>query len=148
MNPSFNHCIHLWTKKLLKIEKINLGRYGLAPIIRLRGVTVDNDFLHACVWLWDPEDHVFRFGADWSELCPLFEEFCAIIGCDPNGPLVRNELRVRNFRRFCSMFGFSFAMAERMIMEKRVILLHLIDEFLEARLDDPEHMLHRWRALK
>ena len=105
------------------------------------------DFLRACIRLWDPEDHVFHFGVDWSELCPLFEEFCAIIGCDPNGPLVRNELRVGNFRRFSDMFGFSFAIAERMVVKKRVILLHLIDEFLEARLDDPEQMLHRRRAL-
>ncbi|KDP42536.1 hypothetical protein JCGZ_01790 [Jatropha curcas] len=55
------------------------------------GVIVDWDFLRAGIRLWDPEAHVFRFGAMMEELCPLFEECCAIIGCDPNAPLVKHE---------------------------------------------------------
>ncbi|KDP37833.1 hypothetical protein JCGZ_06882 [Jatropha curcas] len=83
--------MHSWTRSLCKVEKINLGRYDLSPIITLRGVLVDWDFLRACLRLWDPEAHVFRFGAMMEEMCPLFEEFCAIIGCDPNAPLVKHE---------------------------------------------------------
>src|ERR1043165_3836080 len=141
MNSSFNHCIHLWTKTLHKVKKINLGRYGLAPTITLRGVDVDYDFLHACVQLWDPEAHVFRFSADWFELCPLFEEFCAIIGCDLNGPLVRNELRVNYIRGFLNLFGFSHTKVGGMLVDDKVVLSHLIDEFLEADLIDPDQML-------
>src|ERR1043165_706013 len=146
MNPSFNHCIHLWTKSLLKVEKINLGRYGLAPAITLRGVNVDHNFLNACIQFWDPEAHVFRFGADWFEMCPLFEEFCAIIGCDPNGPLVRNELRVNYVRGFLNLFGFPHAKVGGMIADNKVVLSHLIDEFLEADLTNPDQMLYRRRA--
>ncbi|KDP47190.1 hypothetical protein JCGZ_19672 [Jatropha curcas] len=97
MNPLFNHSMHSWTKSLSKVEKINLGRYGLSPIITLRGVVVDWDFLWACIRLWDPEAHIFRFGGMMEEMCPLFEEFCAIIGCDPNAPLVRHEVKVGPF---------------------------------------------------
>ncbi|KDP40406.1 hypothetical protein JCGZ_03756 [Jatropha curcas] len=83
--------MHNWTRSLSKVEKINLGRYDLSPVITLRGVVIDWDFLRGCIRLWDPEAHVFRFGAMMEEICPLFEEFCAIIGCDPNAPLVEHE---------------------------------------------------------
>ncbi|KDP24837.1 hypothetical protein JCGZ_25291 [Jatropha curcas] len=83
--------MHSWSRSLSKVEKINLGRYGLSPIVTLRGVVIDWDFFRACIKLWDPETHVFRFGAMMEEMCPLFEEFCAIIGCDPNAPLVKHE---------------------------------------------------------
>ena len=146
MNPSFNHSIHLWTKTLRKVEKINLGRYGIASLITLRGVTIDYDFLHACTRFWDPEAHVFRFGADWAELCPLFEEFSAIIGCDPNAPLVRNELRVGYLRCFANLFSFSIPRARDMTVESKVVLSHLIDEFLEAITTDPNQMQYRRRA--
>ena len=76
--------------------------------------------------------HIFRFGADLLEVCPLFEEFCAVIGCDPNAPLVRNELRVGYVRFFANLFGFSLHEAG----ENKVIISHLIDEFLEADLVD------------
>ena len=124
-----------------------MGRYGLTPITTLRGVAVDYDFLRACVRLWDPETHVFRFGTGWFELCPLFEEFCAIIGCDPNGPLVRNELRVGNLHLFEGLFGFSSSRARKMIVEGRVVLSSLIDSFFEADFDVPEQLLFRRRAL-
>ena len=41
MNPFYNHNMHNWTKSLSKVEKINLGRYGLSPIATLRGVVID-----------------------------------------------------------------------------------------------------------
>ena len=146
MNPSFNHNIHLWTKSLLRVEKINLGSYGIAPTITMRGVTIDYDFLRACIRFWDPEAHVFRFGSDWVELCPLFEEVCAIVGCDPEAPLVRNELRVGYFRCFANLFGFPLPKARSMIVEDKVVLSDLIDEFFEAVVTDPHQMLHRRRA--
>ncbi|KDP36064.1 hypothetical protein JCGZ_10316 [Jatropha curcas] len=60
--------MHSWTRSLSKVEKINLGRYGLSPIITLRGVVVDWDFLRACIRLWDPEAYVFRFGTMMEEV--------------------------------------------------------------------------------
>ncbi|KDP38799.1 hypothetical protein JCGZ_05751 [Jatropha curcas] len=63
--------MHNWIKSLFKVEKINLGRYGLSPIATLRGVVIDWDFLQACIRFWDPEAHVFRFGAMMEKMCPL-----------------------------------------------------------------------------
>ncbi|KDP22686.1 hypothetical protein JCGZ_02798 [Jatropha curcas] len=132
MNPSFNHSMHSWARSLSKVEKINLKRYGLSPIITLRGVVIDWNFLWACIRLWDPEAHVFRFGAMMEEMCPLFEEFCAIIGCDPNAPLVRHEVKVGYVRSFENLFQFSRPQARAMIVDdQKAILLPLIDEFSE-----------------
>ena len=36
-------------------------------------------FLHAATTFWDTQNHVFRFNG--QELCPLIEEFTAILGC-------------------------------------------------------------------
>ncbi|KDP23848.1 hypothetical protein JCGZ_27152 [Jatropha curcas] len=36
-------------------------------------------------------------------MCPLFEEFCAIIGCDPNAPLVKHEDLGFGDLRLCPM---------------------------------------------
>ncbi|KDP35809.1 hypothetical protein JCGZ_10618 [Jatropha curcas] len=45
--------MHNWTKSLSKVEKINLGRYGLSPIATLRGVVIDWEYrtwFIAAVW--------------------------------------------------------------------------------------------------
>ncbi|KDP39403.1 hypothetical protein JCGZ_03685 [Jatropha curcas] len=60
-------------------------------------------FAHACIRLWDPEAHVFQFRAMMEEMCPLFEEFCAIIGCDPNAPLVKHKDPGFGDLRLCPM---------------------------------------------
>jgi len=140
--------MHSWTRSLSKVEKINLGRYGLSPAITLRGVVIDWDFLRACIRFWDPEAHVFRFGAMMEEMCPLFEEFCAIVGCDPNAPLVRHEIKAGYIRSFETLFRFSRPQARAMIVnDQKAILLPLIDEFSEAQPDDPDRMRLRMRAL-
>ncbi|KDP37876.1 hypothetical protein JCGZ_06383 [Jatropha curcas] len=140
--------MHSWTRSLSKVEKINLGRYGLSPVITLRGVVIDWDFLRACIKLWDPEAHVFRFGAMMEEMCPLFEEFYAIIGCDPNAPLVKHEVKIGYVRSFKNLFQFSRPQARAMIVEdQKAILLPLIDEFSEACPNDPDRMRLRMRAL-
>ena len=44
----------------------------------LHRVQVDFSFLKAAVSFWDPWNHVFNFNG--HELCPLLEEFSAILG--------------------------------------------------------------------
>ena len=39
---------------------------------------MDTNFLHIATTFWDTRDHVFRFNG--QELCPLIEEFAAILG--------------------------------------------------------------------
>ena len=45
----------------------------------LEHLKIDTALLHAAATFWDPKDHVFRFNS--QELCPLIEEFTAILGC-------------------------------------------------------------------
>ena len=40
---------------------------------------IDTALLHAAATFWDTRDHVFGFNG--QELCPLIEEFAAILGC-------------------------------------------------------------------
>ena len=40
---------------------------------------IDTALLHTATTFWDTQDHVFRFNE--QELCPLIEEFIAILGC-------------------------------------------------------------------
>ena len=147
MNPSFNHLTHQWTKSLLKVEKINLGKYGLSPMPTLRGIAVDHEFLRACCKFWDVDAHVFRLGAECSELCPLFEEFCSIIGCDPNAPLVHRKIQIGYLRCFRELFGFTSAKVSEIVPgEQKAILSFLMDEFLEPNSEDPDQMMFRRRA--
>ncbi|KDP20304.1 hypothetical protein JCGZ_07855 [Jatropha curcas] len=82
-----------------------------------------------------------------EEMCPLFEEFCKIIGCDPNAPLVRHEVKIGYMRSFESLFQFSRPQARAMVVDdQKAILLPLIDEFSETRQDDPDQMRLRMRA--
>ena len=52
--------------------------YGLATFNVLRSVQVDYAFLHCAVQYWSSKDNVFRFCS--NEICPLPEEFAAILG--------------------------------------------------------------------
>ena len=45
----------------------------------LQHLKIDTALLHAAATFCDPKDHVFRFNS--QELCPLIEEFAAILGC-------------------------------------------------------------------
>ncbi|KDP45548.1 hypothetical protein JCGZ_18173 [Jatropha curcas] len=47
-----------------------------------------------------------------EEMCPLFEEFCAIIGCDPNAPLVKHEVKIG---LASVILGFTFWADHRMV---------------------------------
>ena len=45
----------------------------------LQHLKIDAAFLNADVTFWNTRDHVFRFNE--QELCPLIDEFTAIVGC-------------------------------------------------------------------
>ncbi|KDP30673.1 hypothetical protein JCGZ_16229 [Jatropha curcas] len=48
MEPFISYVMHFWTKKLEKVEKINLSRYGMASSVTLRGLSIDRSFMDAC----------------------------------------------------------------------------------------------------
>ena len=45
----------------------------------LQHLKIDTALLHAAATFQDPKDYIFRFNS--QELCPLIEEFAAILGC-------------------------------------------------------------------
>ena len=56
-----------------------LQSFHVKSLRSLRHLKVDTAFLHAAVTFWDIKDHVFIFNG--QELCPLIEEFAAVLGC-------------------------------------------------------------------
>ena len=60
-------------KKLQSLRKLCIKTF--------QHVHLKRDFLHAAISFWDSYEHVFQINA--MELCPLYEEFGAIVGCIP-----------------------------------------------------------------
>ena len=56
-----------------------LQPFHVKPLRSLQHLKIDTALLHAAVTFWDTRDHVFRFNGE--ELCPMIEEFVAILGC-------------------------------------------------------------------
>ena len=64
------------------------------PVLRsLHHTRINHPFLHTLAQFWDVQKHVFRFGT--VELCPLPEEFEALLGynLDPTCQLAIPRLR-------------------------------------------------------
>ena len=57
----------------------NLQPFYVKSLRSLQDLKIDTALLHAAATFWDTRDHVFRFNG--QELCPLIEEFAAILGC-------------------------------------------------------------------
>ena len=69
---------------LYNLDKANwksLQSYGMLCIKTFQYVYLDHDFLHIAISFWDLYEHIFRFNT--MELCPLYEEFSAIVGRIP-----------------------------------------------------------------
>ena len=56
-----------------------LQPFHVKSLRSLQHLKIDTALLHVTTTLWDPKDHVFIFNS--QELCPLIEEFAAILGC-------------------------------------------------------------------
>ena len=56
-----------------------LQPFHVKSLRSLQHLKIDTVLLHAAVTFWDTQDHVFKFNG--QELCPLIEEFAAILGC-------------------------------------------------------------------
>ncbi|KDP30140.1 hypothetical protein JCGZ_18101 [Jatropha curcas] len=115
-----------WTKKLEKVEKINLSLYGMTSLVTLRGLPVDHAFLDACLHLWDPQTHVFRFGTHYKEMYLTYEEFAALLGNDSKRASVAAPTGIRFFRSFMRMLGLSMAAARESVVGDQVNLFGLI----------------------
>ena len=87
-----------WT--LPDLKQFSVLRY-------LHRLQVDFSFLKAAMSFWDPQNHVFNFNG--RELCPLPEEFSAILGIylPSPAPLVLSFFRNQYPHEACAAFSFS-----------------------------------------
>ena len=70
--------VSTWIRKLGPDFKISIAPYGLSCIFLYHQIKVDEPLLRATANYWVPSRHVFRFNR--IELCPIIEEFAAIMG--------------------------------------------------------------------
>ena len=65
-------------RTLDKADWKSLEPYGMLCLKTCQYVHIDFNFLKAAMAFWDPFEHVFYFNG--LKLCPLYEEFSAIVG--------------------------------------------------------------------
>ena len=70
--------VSTWIRKLGPNFKDFVTPYGLSCIFPYHQIRVDEPLLHAATNYWVPFLNVFHFNG--IELCPIIEEFAAILG--------------------------------------------------------------------
>ena len=104
MAVSFENALNSWLGSLGKLEKRELDGMHLGVLVSFRFVKLDLHFILAALEAWDPNHHVFRFGN--NEVCPLPEEFSAILGwplmLEPCMPSVEEHFFL-NFERYLGL---------------------------------------------
>ena len=81
-----------------------LQSFHVKALRSLQHLKIDNILLHAAATFWDARDHVFRFNG--QELCPLIEEFAAILGCllDSTTTIALPDLNMQISTKLISFF--------------------------------------------
>ncbi|XP_056687037.1 uncharacterized protein [Spinacia oleracea] len=79
---SLQRAVRRWLRALTPTEKALLKEYHLEALLGLQQINIDYNFLHATLSFWDSDHHVFVFRG--TEICPLPDEFAAILGYPTN----------------------------------------------------------------
>ncbi|KDP36218.1 hypothetical protein JCGZ_09971 [Jatropha curcas] len=148
MEPFISYDMQRWTKKLEKVEKINLSQYSMVSLLTLRGLLVDLAFLDTSLHFWDPQAHVIQFGTHYEEMCSAYEEFVALLGSDFERAPVAARTETWFFKSFIRMLGLSVVKVRELVVGDRVDLAGLIGHYLDP-LDFVvlKHQRFRTRAL-
>ncbi|KNA15118.1 hypothetical protein SOVF_101190 [Spinacia oleracea] len=113
----------------------------LRVLASFRFVKLYVHFILAALEVWDPNHHIFRFGN--NEVCPLLEEFSAILGWPfMMEPCIRS-VEEHFFLAFQSYLGLKPPLLSAVVYGRAVDLSLLVTYF--AGLDVP--MFYRFRAL-
>ena len=82
-----------------------LQPFHIKSLRSLQHLKIDTAFLHAATTFLDTQNHVFRFNG--QELCPLIEEFAAILGCslDFSAMIIQPDLNMQIPHKLISFFN-------------------------------------------
>ncbi|KDP27464.1 hypothetical protein JCGZ_20120 [Jatropha curcas] len=103
----------------------------MASLVTLRGLPFDWAFLDACMHLWNPQTHVFRFGTYFKEICPTYEEFATLLGSDSERALVAGPTGIEFFSSCMRMLGLSMVETRKLLVDDQVGLAGLIERYLD-----------------
>ncbi|KDP36459.1 hypothetical protein JCGZ_08589 [Jatropha curcas] len=100
--------------------------------------------MDACLHLWDPQAHVFRFGTHCEEICPIYKEFAALLVNDSKRALVAASTRTGFFRTFMRILGLPVEEARELVVGDQANLVMLIEQYLDS-LDFADLEFQRFR---
>ena len=134
-NQNFSHStihdINKWVRNFDFSTITNFTTYKLEGIKALRNVKIKWDFLRAAVKFWDLEDHVFRFKI--AELCPIIEEFSAILGYDPSKKFVAVSYDPRHGESLSNALGLPTSITSSMVEGHMVNLCAILSRLINKR---------------
>ena len=95
-----------WCRSLTAKERKELDFFHMGGIYGVKGVDLDIDFIYTALEYWDTNTHCFRLFYD--EICPLPEEFGAILGFNSMDLAVMprvSEYYYKDYERFFDLRG-------------------------------------------
>ena len=95
-----------WCRHLTAKDKKALDLSHMGGMFGVKGMSLDIDFIYSAIDYWNIDTHCFRFFHD--EICPLPEEFGAIIGYYSTDLAVMpriNEYYYKDFEHFFDLRG-------------------------------------------
>jgi len=127
----FDDSLVAWNRSLSGLEKRDLHDCGVGSFLGLRQVKLEVDFLDACLKFSDPRYHVFRFHD--GEVCPLVEEFSAIMGWHTrqNPVVLRTELGYKT--KFSDFLMLTRSEVDHLFVGSMVSLNRLLDKFMDKK---------------
>ena len=134
-NHNFSHStihdINIWVRSFDFSTKTNFIAYKLEGIKALGNVKIKWNFLCAVVKFWDPEDHVFQFKT--VELCPMIEEFSAILGYDPSKKSVAVSCNPRHRESLPNALDLPTSITSSMVEGHMVTLRAIVSRVIKKR---------------
>ena len=125
------HDINRWVRCFDFSTKSNFTGYKLEGFKALRNVKIKWDFLCAAMKFLDPEGHLFWFKT--TELCPIIEEFSAILGYVPGKKFVAVSCDPRHREILYDALGLSTSITSSMIEGHMVNLCAVLSRLINKR---------------
>ncbi|XP_077239225.1 uncharacterized protein LOC143880269 [Tasmannia lanceolata] len=111
----------------LRCEEWSITERFIGSFTHLNSRGINWKFLQAAAKCWDPVFHVFRFGS--FQLCPIFEDWCALLKLPPEGLWIRPSSTDSPHDLFYKLFENKIVKTLPCLTEKNVQFQTLIELF-------------------
>ena len=135
---SFNpQDIFSWMDNISGIDRLNFRCFRLNDLFACKHIKLCTDLLIAAIQCWVPKLHVFRFGS--QEICPLFEEFSAILHSDPYADLIVPPVQTGYVQDIACLLHISSSAARLFIHDREINFPRLFATYAPAGASDGDY---------